>query len=83
MAQNVSTKGTNKEKNKLDLPNAQELNQMNNEELTTTLDQVNTLLMVAGANKTRGLLPAGGNTRQMRILKARILTIQGQRGRGK
>ena len=81
MAKNVSTKGTNKGQNKLNLPNVQELNQMSSEELTTTLDQVNTLLMVAGANKTRGLLPAGGNTRQMRILKARILTIQGQRGR--
>jgi ribosomal protein L29 len=81
MVQPVSTKGTNAGKNKLNLPNVQELNQMNNEELTTTLDQVNTLLMVAGANKTRGLLPAGGNMRQMRILKARILTIQGQRGR--
>lgn len=80
MSKEVSTKGTNKGKFLLNLPNNQEMNQMSNEELDAILQTVNTAYITAQGQKTRGLTPPGGNMRELRKAKARILTIRQKRG---
>jgi ribosomal protein L29 len=80
MSNQVSTKGTNKGKFLLNLPNNQEMNQMSNEELDAILQTVNTAYMTAQAKMSQGLTPPGGNMRELRKAKARILTIRRKRG---
>jgi ribosomal protein L29 len=82
MKQPVSTKGTNKGKFLLNLPNNQEMNQMSNEELDMILMSVDTSIMTAKGNMSRGLTPPGGNMRELRRTKARILTIKRKRAGG-
>jgi ribosomal protein L29 len=77
--QQVSAKGVNKGKFKLNYPNTQELNQMSNEELNQVLAQVKFDKMKAGGLKEKGDYPPSGNLREMRITIARILTIQQKR----
>lgn len=77
-----STKGTQKGKNKLDLPNNAALNQMTDDELVMTLTQLRSLEMTMKANESRGLLPPGGNMKEIKRGIARILTLQNKRKKG-
>ena len=65
-------------KSALNLPNNAALNEMRPDELEALLKVLNTSLMTAKGRKVMGI--ATGGMRQMRITKARILTIQRQRG---
>ncbi len=76
-----STKGTQAGKNRLELPNNAELNQMTDEELSKTLGQLRELNMTVKGKESQGLTPPGGNMREIRKTVARIITIQQKRGR--
>lgn len=61
----------------LNLPNAKDLRNMRPDELNSLLIVLDNSLMSAGGRKTAGT--AVGGMKQMRITKARILTIQRER----
>lgn len=61
----------------LNLPNTQDLRAMRDDELVSLLAVLDNSLMSAGGKLVQGM--ATGGMKQMRITKARILTIQKER----